>query len=335
MPAIVVDAGGTNLRLAVASDDGELQHIAREPIANYLRQRYEKIWDAIADAIARYCSFADSLGETGDLLIVAVPGPVADNSRLIAAPTIDGRRRHVPDLYTNLSEKTNRRIYLLNDVSAAAWCLSERAPYSRFIVVTVSSGIGSKVVDRVHPARVLDNDPFAGEIGHLVIDASVNAPRCDCGGRGHLGAISSARGTLRLARKTAAEHPQRFADSLLFRTFRIDPRRMTNEDHLVPAALLGDPWALDVITRAAEPLARVLASTIIGAGLERAVVMGGFAQQLGSTYRAILDAHLARLIEDSGFPFPRRTFVDVMDKAEEPGLAGGAALFANRCFVTP
>ena len=323
------------LRLAVATDSGELHHVTREPIPNYQRENDEWIWDCIAEAIARYCAYVESLAKTGDMLVVAVPGPVADHSRLIAAPTIDGRRRQVPDLRAMISAKTKRCVYLMNDVSAAALHISELTPYNRFMVVTVSSGIGSKVVDQVYPERLLDDDPFAGEIGHLTIDASANAPRCDCGGRGHLGAFSSARATLRLAHETALADPEHFADSLIHCSFGAEPHHMSNEEHLVPAALLGDAWAIDVIRRAAHPLARVLASTIVGAALERVVVMGGFAQRLGHTYRTILDEHLARLIEDSGFPFPRRAYVDVINDGTEPGLAGAAAVFWNRSLVTP
>ncbi|MCH8855553.1 MAG: ROK family protein, partial [Proteobacteria bacterium] len=35
-----------------------------------------------------------------------------------------------------------------------------------------------------------------GEMGHLRVDFTESAPRCECGGVGHLGAIASGRGTL-------------------------------------------------------------------------------------------------------------------------------------------
>lgn len=334
MPAIVIDAGGTNLRFAVADDRGRLTHVEREPIPNYFRERGDEIWNSVSDAIARYCTRVESIADTGDTLIVAVPGPVANHERLLVAPTIVGRREDVPDLYGMLAAKTQRRVYLLNDVSAAAWYVSEQVSYDRFLVVTVSSGIGSKLVDRHNPARVVDADPFAGEIGHLVVDTSASAPTCDCGARGHLGAVSSGRGTQRFARLWAMEEPQRFTDSLVYRRFGVEPQRITNEHHLVPAAQMNDEWAIDVIARAAEPLARVLASLILGGALERVVVMGGFAQQLGTAYRAILERHLSRLMNDSGFPFPRRAYIDVLQNDEEPGLAGAAALFQQRYHLT-
>ncbi len=334
MPAIVVDAGGTHLRLAVANDRGELLHLAREPIANYLRERSDEIWNSITDAVARYCTNVQSITDTGDMLIVAVPGPVAEHKRLLVAPTIAGHGQTVPDLYGMLAVKTNRRIHLLNDVSAAAWYVCERTPYDRFVLVTVSSGIGSKLVDRRYAARVLDDDPFAGEIGHITVDTAADAPLCDCGGRGHLGAISSGRGTQRLARLHASTNPHDFADSLVHRTFGTQPDEITNEDHLVPAASMGDRWSLDVIARAAEPLAHVLASLIVGSALDRVVIMGGFAQQLGASYRDILDRHLLRLVEGSGFPFPQRSYIEILQHGEEPGLIGAAALFGERYLFT-
>lgn len=315
MPAIVVDAGGTQLRLAVANDDGRLSDIHREAIPNYVRLGFAQIWDAIADAIERYARDVEERRDSGDTLIAAVPGPVSDRTHLLIAPTIAGGvHQHVPDLREMLTRRTGRRVYLINDVSAAAWSLAEQYDYDRFLVVTVSSGIGSKLVDRNNPQRVFDADPFAGEIGHIVVDTSPDAPDCDCGGRGHLGAIASGRGTERLARSAAG----------------IEGRHITNEHHLVPRALLGDAWSLDIISRAAQPLGAVLAPLIVGGALEKVIVMGGFAQELGTVYRTILDEHLNRFIEASGFPFPRRSYIEVLERGFEPGLAGAAAIFRDR-----
>jgi predicted NBD/HSP70 family sugar kinase len=157
----------------------------------------------------------------------------------------------------------------------------------RFMVVTVSSGIGSKIFDRCHPKGVLDDVVYAGEIGHLVVDESPSAPECDCGGKGHLGAIASGRGIERRARRLAQSTPS-FVQSACAAQFGATPETLNNEEHLVPAARLGDCWALGVVRQCTEPLARVLLAAVFAAGLERVVVIGGLALSLGEVYRDLL-----------------------------------------------
>lgn len=112
-----------------------------------------------------------------------------------------------------LERVTRRPVVMLNDLSAAAWHLAESTPLNRFLVVTVSSGIGSKIFGRCHPLGVIDDLPYAGEIGHVVVDESSDTLVCDCGGRGHLGAIASGRGIERSARRQAALFPAAFERS--------------------------------------------------------------------------------------------------------------------------
>jgi glucokinase len=176
---------------------------------------------------------------------------------------------------------------LLNDISAAAWHLVGRVDARRFMVVTVSSGIGSKIVDCGHPRAVIDDIAYAGEIGHCKVDERPDAPVCDCGGRGHLGAISSGRGILRFARQSALSDPS-FNASLCVRELSGKANELTNEGHLVPAAKAGDSWALSIVRECTEPLARVLLQCVMAAGIERVVIIGGFALSLGDSYRAIL-----------------------------------------------
>ncbi|HEY1883274.1 MAG TPA: ROK family protein [Candidatus Cybelea sp.] len=332
MPVIAVDAGGTHLRLAVASDDGELHSYARRKISNFHpAANGAELWESILDSIAGYVRDASRDNDTGDAIAFSVPGPVVAGCRLLAAPTILGARAGpIPDIAGELQSRTGRRVHLINDVSAAAWYLSQRLDAERFFVVTVSSGIGGKLYDRRHPDRVLDTG-FAGEIGHIVVDTSPEAPACDCGGRGHLGAISSGRGTQRLARRMARAQPAAFASSRIARRDGAGPAEITNEEHLIPAALAGDAWALSIIRTAAQPLARVLSSLVAAAGLDRIVAIGGFAQRLGPVYHDVLGAQLVELLGSQAFPLWRSGSLTIYDEIEDVCLAGAAAFYRARC----
>jgi predicted NBD/HSP70 family sugar kinase len=143
-----------------------------------------------------------------DAIVLSFPGPIEKQRIALDAPTVFGNTNgRLPDLPGELRRRTGREVHLLNDVSAAAWSLSRSTTANRFMVVTVSSGIGSKVFDRAYRSGVLDDPPFAGEIGHYVVDWGPDAPLCDCGGIGHLGAIVSGRGVERAAHQAIGQQP--------------------------------------------------------------------------------------------------------------------------------
>jgi predicted NBD/HSP70 family sugar kinase len=104
---------------------------------------------------------------------------------------------------------------------------------------------------------------------------------------------------------------------------------LTNEQHLAPAARAGDVWALDVVRRAAEPLAQTLVTLITGAGLEKVFLIGGFADSMRPVYvRTIRD--LAR--KYCRYPVLEERIGNMIDAAEagDETCLRGAALFAIR-----
>ncbi len=295
MPALAVDLGGTFLRCAVVSGAGNISDVLTERIDRHPRDP-ESLWRKLFDRIEAVAAASHAgLGPT-DPIAFAFPGPVADRSRIMAAPTVIGPAAQLPDVVGILRERTGRPVYLLNDVSAAAWYYLSQIQAVRFMVVTVSSGIGSKLVNRADPARVMDAWPYAGELGHVVVDFSLDAPMCDCGGSGHLGAISSGRGTENLAHRISQLNSAAFDESLCVTSFGATQSHFTNEDHLVPAARQGDAWAWDVISTAQGPLAQVLAALIVAASLENVLIIGGFAISLGDRYLACLREAVQRRI---------------------------------------
>ena len=258
-----------------------------------------------------------------------LPGPIDAAGNIVAAPTIIGEQNRIPDLRACISQATGRPVYLLNDMSAAAWRLSATTKAKRFIIVTISSGVGSKVFDRSSNIGVLDDVPYAGEIGHVVVDGSEGGPQCDCGGKGHLGAIASGRGIERAARRRAVQDPQAFTTSLCASRFGAGTTTLTNEDHLVPAALAGDQWALDVIFRCTEPLGKVLAAVTAAMGLDLIAVMGGFAQSLGPVYLETLEKTMHNQDHFPSFPKFKPGFLEIHAPDDEVCLLG-AATYANR-----
>jgi glucokinase len=270
MTGLLFDLGGTYLRAGVAGPDCGIRHVMKKRIANVADGTPpELIWQGIAAGILDYESRHSAHLSSDAPIVLSFPGPIANGVEIVQAPTVAGGN-HTFDLPRLIARATGRSVSVLNDVSAAAWHLAEITPVRRFLVVTVSSGIGAKLFDRCHASGVLDSPAYAGEIGHVVVDDSANAPVCDCGGRGHLGAIASGRGIERIARERSGR------------------RELTNEHDIVPAFRANDCWTSALIRECTRPLVRSLLTVAMAAGLERVFLMGGFANALGTPYITLI-----------------------------------------------
>lgn len=264
MPERIVatfDLGGTNMRAAtIAIEDGNwrILNLLRRPTPNYLLAPDTSAVRRLDDLLDFITGYANSayVGFGATALTAAYPGPIQSSGTVLALPTMwgpDGQSLCPIDLAGRLGAcLPNMEIKIMNDVSAAGFrFVSEGGDFALF---TLGSGIGLKVFIDGQP-RVGPNG-FGGELTHMVFDASPNAPLCDCGGRGHLGALASGRAWQRVeatARKTGVEPD---------------------------------------LVRFAEPLARAVAMLHFSLGLERFIFAGGLAEGLGEALRAAIVHHL-------------------------------------------
>jgi 3-dehydroquinate synthetase/predicted NBD/HSP70 family sugar kinase len=285
-PCLVFDVGGTRIRAAVYC--GESRTLSRV----HTRET-PSTWtlpgaDGETIRARLLAEMADAGREVLDgvepaAVSIAFPGPVGADGRVLAAPTIWGDRGGAPlDVAAALAPHwPGAPVHVLNDVSAAGYRYL-RGPDDDFCIVTVSSGIGNKVFIRGRP--VTGAAGRGGEIGHARVDFAEDAPLCDCGGRGHLGAVASGRGALLAARRRAGADPAAFAASGPGRAAGGDPEALTNEV-LAAAYRDGDAWTVELIRATSEPLARALAGIHTALGIERFTLVGGFALALGEPYR--------------------------------------------------
>ncbi len=329
---IVVDLGGTFLRCGLIAEDEALVAVERFRLPGDASSRTETIWPQIVDAIAGYAARHRAKMSLSAPIAFAFPGPIA-SGRVTVAPTVRGGSFALPDIRAMLADRTRRDVALINDVSAAAWYFGGRFTAERFVVVTISSGVGAKIFDRRHPLGVLDDVPSAGEIGHLVVDPRRAAPLCDCGGRGHLGTFASARGFERGARLAATRDLNAFAHSAAALQFGATTATLNNEAHLVPAVQADDPWSLSLLRESIRPLAIVVRTLCVGSGLDGIVLMGGFVQALGERYRVPFEEAMFSH-SDVG---PARTngqmSIVITRPGEEPSLSGAAAFLRRKAFA--
>lgn len=91
-------------------------------------------------------------------------------------------------------------VALDNDANAAALAeLKFGCKKKNFIYLTLSTGIGGGIVIGGKVYRGATGN--AGEIGHMIVERSQNAPRCGCGKRGCLEALASGNAIARGGKK--------------------------------------------------------------------------------------------------------------------------------------
>jgi glucokinase len=257
--------------------------------------------------------------------VVGFPGPVSDGT-VRSAPTLWPGEAFGPFSLRNRLEEAWRGtpVIVLNDVSAAGYAYAAQEEQD-FCIVTVSSGIGHKVF--------IDGEPIVGalgaggEIGHVRVRYRGPSVRCECGGIDHLGAIASGRGVLRLARMRAAADP-RFVSAWLGRACG-SPEAITNE-RIAEAFRAGDPWTVDVVRTGVEPLGWMLGLVRSLVGIERFVVVGGFADALGDKLCVELARAAARADWDRTGHWERRVVPGKL--GDDAGLLG-AAIAGARAFA--
>lgn len=286
---LVFDIGGTFMRAGLYdAGSGTVRRIRRSETS--------RGGDTLYDAMAGLGS-AVLEGSSPSIVAVAFPGPIDCAGRVLAAPTLWGRPS-IPPIPVGKHAQSlwpAARVHLLNDVTAAGYRYVSESP-DPFCIVTVSSGIGHKVFVDGHP--LVGRNGRGGELGHWRVDDSETAPWCDCGSQGHLGAVASGRATGFQLRALAAESSAAFRGSALAGSgASID--RIDNEA-IARAFRDGDAWTARLVGRMARPLGTALAAIHLAVGVERFVVIGGFALSLGQGYRAALVESAAAASWDLG-----------------------------------
>lgn len=298
--SLVFDVGGTTLRAGRYSfSERELTGVQKISTPNIWNTRHEK------DHLYTYLinemeGLAKRLFHKDDpeVVIIGFPSPITPCGEILRAPTIWGDQlKGSASLILSLQNTWPKsKVYIINDVSAAGYFLNQNHSED-FCVITVSSGIGSKLF--------INGKPYTGamgrggEIGHWVTDPSDDALICECGGKGHLGGIVSGRGVLALAKKQAQLDPKGFMNSALFKNTNAGYSGITNE-LLVEAYLRGDEWTKKIINKTAKELAKAIALIHTTTGLGLFIIVGGFALALGEPYRKTLVMFAGQFCWDLG-----------------------------------
>jgi predicted NBD/HSP70 family sugar kinase len=327
---LVFDIGGTTLRGALYDPDrGRLLRTHRSVTPSTWSERTATAADLHDQLVRRIAEASNALSgaQPPAAVCLAFPGPVDATGRVLVTPTVSGNARSEP--FTPAVELAHlwpsSTIHVINDVTAAGYRYVATG-LADFCIVTVSSGVGHKVF--VGGREIVGPGGRGGEIGHWVVDPSPVAPLCDCGGRGHVGAVASGRGALLLARRRAHAQPRLFGESALCRYRATDPEQLQTED-LVASFADEDAWTVRLIGDVAAPLGRALGAIHLTVGVERFVVVGGFALALGERYRALLASAARESCLDLGQDWDAMIQLGYQD--DDSGLIG-AGIYLQREF---
>jgi glucokinase len=195
-----VDVGGTKI-LAVRLEGDEVADLERTSSPHDpARPAGEPTADA---ALAAIDALLERAGRPRSAAAVGVglPGMVSRDGELVFSPNLpsaNGAR-----LSASLLERAPQLAVLCENDANCAVVAEHRLGAARgerdVVMVTLGTGIGGGVITGGELLR--GRSGFAGEIGHMVVDA--NGPRCPCGSRGCWERYASGAGLARLAREAA------------------------------------------------------------------------------------------------------------------------------------
>ena len=199
-----VDLGGTNIKAALVTANGEIVKEASAPT------RLPRTAEAVCDDIAALC-LQLSEGEQVAAIGVGCPGTV-DDGVVLYSNNLDWHDFAMADY---LKAKTGLPVFLGNDANVAA--LGEALVgcakgAQSTVVVTLGTGVGAGVV--LDGKLLTGYTGAASEAGHMVILDTPDAPRCTCGRPGCFESLASATALIRMTRDARRAHPESALNTL-------------------------------------------------------------------------------------------------------------------------
>ncbi|HXA41927.1 MAG TPA: ROK family protein [Candidatus Solibacter sp.] len=299
-----IDVGGTNLRVSLAREDGEI--IDR-------RHRDTEPEGLAADGIKALGEMIEELAAANDLRLsgigscgVGVPGPTdPDKGILYDPPHLPGW--HNVEVARLLEEATGIPTHLENDAQLAAYGEFHRGAGrgSRHLVfVTISTGIGGGIV--IDGRLYSGASGSAGEIGHVMVDP--DGPVCSCGRRGHLEGLASGTSMARIARERIAAGENSSLASL--DTF--------TAQEIGEAAGAGDALAISVLTNAGRLLGLTFGGLLNILDPE-VLILGGGVVQIGAVLLDPLYAAIKEQAFEANYSHARITTAGL---GQDAGLVG-------------
>ena len=266
MNYIGIDLGGTNIKGALVSAEGEI--LKERSVPTPVDAGGEAIAARMADVISQLCAGEDLWNING--VGIGCPGTVDDEAGIVRFAA--NLKLENFDLRGALRAHTTLPIRIGNDANAAA--LGEALfgcgrNAESTIVVTLGTGVGGGVV--LGGKLLTGYTGAASELGHMVI--AEGGELCTCGRRGCFEAYSSATALIRDTKRAMAAHPESLLHKIAAESGGVDGRTA------FLASDAGDAAAAQVVENYIEHLACGLTDLVNIFFPEVLALSGGVANQ--------------------------------------------------------
>ncbi|MFA9419045.1 MAG: ROK family protein [Gammaproteobacteria bacterium] len=186
---LAADIGGTNIRAAVVTPQGEIADKTRSQVSLGERNISE---NDLIQSLSLFFGGIIQKNRSIKALGIGFPGFFLGNSGvLVSSPNLPCL--HDVDLATRLSDELNIPVHLQNDALCAA--LGEHRfgagkGVENLLHITLGTGIGGGLI--LNNSAYTGESGMAMEFGHLSVDYDDSARTCGCGSKGCVEAYASA-----------------------------------------------------------------------------------------------------------------------------------------------
>ena len=340
----VFDLGGTWFRWGRYAPSRGLVEFQRTPAISYLSRPESSAAElqlALTDFIirrTRAMQIDSQLALKSASVSVGAPVNAHDNTVLGSGP-LWGPTASPFRLEELLSEAIPElQWHVVNDVTALlAPYMDGPAPLRKTLLVTISTGVGSRLYDH-RLGRIPYDTTYGvqGEIGHLTLtfefDGKVVNRSCECGGWNHLNAFASGRGIAQILRSLST------VSSRFNPLYPDSPERweQANDEYRLGAFKIrleeGSNVATELLDALVTPISRTLVAALsLDPEIDRIVITGGVAQGLGKHYRDSLQRTFLRdglyqISDHDPYYLARRL---QWEDSDETGGLRGAGMYAE------
>ncbi len=313
---VAVDLGGTHLRTAVCTPQGEI--LSRAKIDTEAEKGADYIVRRMADLIEH--AIRDIPRERVLGIGIGAPGPLDPRTGIvIETPNLIGFEDY--PLRDRIAEITQIPTIVENDANAAAvgeHRFGAGQGFSHLVYLTISTGIGGGII--VDNRLLWGAQGLAGEVGHMTVEP--HGPRCNCGNIGCLETLASGPAIARQAREAILAGR---STAILDTTPGHDPEEITARI-VTEAAERGDLLAAELLARAGFYIGIGIVNLLHLLNPSRIIIGGGV-----SFAGDLLFDPIRRTVSERA-PLVYRQDVDIVPAAlgDDAGLVGMAAIVFSR-----
>lgn len=310
---IGIDLGGTTIKFAILTLDGEVQQ--KWSIETNILDEGSHIVPDIIETINHRMELYNMKKEDFVGIGMGTPGSVdSEKGTVIGAYNLNWTT--LQPIKEQIQQALGIPFTLDNDANVAA--LGERWKGAGennpdVVFITLGTGVGGGIISEGNLLHGVAG--CAGEIGHVTVDPQ--GFECTCGKRGCLETVSSATGVVRVARKLSEEYA---GESQLKQM--IDDGQAVSSKDVFEFAEKNDPFALMVVDRVCFFLG--LAVGNLGNTLNpSSIVIGGGVSAAGEFLRS----RVQKYFEEFTFPQVRNsTQIKLAQLGNEAGVIGAGSL---------